>query len=119
MFNMKLCKMTKAFAHQYYQSFEMDPVVFKDPSDYVPYVYSETQVDAYFDKQIRHGREYLAVLVESRPISEIILKNIDPHDHCCTLSIHLQNDSVKEKGYGTQGRIRKNPFRRYILLLPL
>ena len=97
--------MTKELARQYYQDFEHDPVVFKDPSNFTPYVYSEARADAYFDKQIRLGREYLAILVESVPVGEIILKNIDLNYRCCTLSIHLQNDSVKEKGYGTQAEI--------------
>ena len=69
--------MTKELARQYYQDFEHDPVVFKDPSNFTPYVYSEARADAYFDKQIRLGREYLAILVESVPVGEIILKNID------------------------------------------
>ena len=105
MFDIKLCKMTKELARQYYQDFEHDPVVFKDPSNFTPYVYSEARADAYFDKQIRLGREYLAILVESVPVGEIILKNIDLNYRCCTFSIHLQNDSVKEKGYGTQAEI--------------
>lgn len=101
----KLCKMTKKLAHQYYRKFEMDPILFTEPSNCKPYIYSEEQVDAYFDKQIRLGRVYLAILVESVPVGEIILKNMDLTNHCCTLSIHLQNDSVKGKGYGTQAEI--------------
>lgn len=103
--NIKLCKMTKTVARRYFKGFETDPVLFMDMSKYQPYVYSEERADAYYERQIRLGREYLAILADEEPIGEIILKNIDPEKRCCTLSIHLQNDSVKNKGYGTQAEI--------------
>lgn len=39
------------------------------------------------------------------PVGEVILKNIDPNQRCCTLGIHPRNDSVKNKGYGTAAEI--------------
>lgn len=35
------------------------------------------------------------------PIGELHLKQINMANKECTLSIHLQNDTVKDKGYGT------------------
>ena len=37
-----------------------------------------------------------------KPIGELHLKQIDLANKECTLSIHLQNDTVKGKGYGTR-----------------
>ena len=51
------------------------------------------------------GRVFLAIMVNEAPIGEIILKNIDTDQKCCTLGIHLQNDSIKNKGYGTKAEI--------------
>ena len=38
---------------------------------------------------------------EGAPIGEIQLKDIDETKKECTLSIHMQNDRQKGKGYGT------------------
>ena len=42
-----------------------------------------------------------AVMLSDRPIGELQLKQIDRNKNECTLSIHMQNDQVKDKGYGT------------------
>ena len=34
-------------------------------------------------------------------MGELQLKHLDPENRTCTLSIHLQNDAVKSRGYGT------------------
>ena len=77
MTDVNLYKMTKSIARQYYREFQMDPMLFSDPSECVPYVYSDDRADAYFDKQIRLGREYFAVIVGFVPVGEIILKNLE------------------------------------------
>lgn len=41
-------------------------------------------------------------MLEGKPIGELQLKQINLEKAECTLSIHMQNDTVKEKGYGTQ-----------------
>ena len=45
--------------------------------------------------------DYLIMLGEA-PVGEIALKHIDSEKKTCELSIHLQNDSVKNRGYGTR-----------------
>lgn len=45
---------------------------------------------------------FFAIMLEDKPIGELQLKRIDQEKAECTLSIHLQNDAVKGKGYGTQ-----------------
>ena len=41
------------------------------------------------------------IMRDGRPIGELQLKQIDMEIRECTLSIHMQNDTVKGQGYGT------------------
>ena len=41
-------------------------------------------------------------MLQDAPIGEVILKNMDEANRCCVMRNHLQNDSVKNLGYGTQ-----------------
>ena len=43
-----------------------------------------------------------AIMQAERPIGEIQLKQIDCGRKECTLSIHMQNDAAKGRGYGTE-----------------
>lgn len=97
--------MTKELARRYYKGFEMDPDLFMDMSKFHPYVYSINKCDEIVDRFQRMGRVYMAVMLEDKPIGEVILKNVDIGRKCCTMGIHLQNDGVKNKGYGTQAEI--------------
>lgn len=101
--NICLQTMTSELAHRYFQGFSNDPEVYQDPARYTVYEYSEGTVDAYCTRQQRLGRVHLAILLGSRPIGEILLKDLTGTS--CTLSIHLQNDSVKNQGYGTEAEI--------------
>ena len=103
--NIRLCEMTKELSRQYYKDFEMDPDLFVDMEKFQPYFYDPHKCDENVERHQSLGRIYLAVMLDVKPIGEIILKNIDRQRKCCTLSIHLQNDSVKNKGYGTQAEI--------------
>lgn len=103
--NIRLCKMTKLLCRQYMQGFRMDPDLFLDMANFKEYEYSDEKSDAHVDRYAQLGRVYLAVMLGDRPIGEVILTNIDYIQKCCTLGIHLQNDSVKNKGFGTQAEI--------------
>ena len=46
------------------------------------------------------------MLLNGKVIGEVLLKHIDPEKMECALGIHLQNDSVKGRGYGTQAERR-------------
>ena len=83
----------------------MDPDLFMNMTQFRPYVYSIEKCDETVERHRRLGRVYLAVMLSDRPIGEVILKNIDRDHGSCVLSIHLQNDHVKNKGYGTQAEI--------------
>lgn len=101
----ELTRMTKLLARRFFDGFENDPNVYEDASNFTAYQYSDAAADAYWERQQRLGRIHLAVMVDGKPIGEIILKNIDLNRRSCTLSIHLKSDSVKNQGYGTSAEI--------------
>lgn len=103
--NIRLCKMTKDLCRRYYSAFEYDPVIFIDLSRFGKYIYSLERSDAYWQRQRDLGRIHFAIMLGDDPIGELLLKSIDPVKYCCTLSVHMQNDSVKNKGYGTTAEI--------------
>ncbi len=79
-----------------------DPMLFADPEAFVPYVYNADAVAAAFARnQQRADRQYYMIFLGDRPIGELVLKNIDLAARSCALGICLQNNSVKNQGYGT------------------
>lgn len=103
--NIYLHKMTKALARQFFQGFNNDPDIYSDMRRFALYVYTEEASDAYWERQQSLGRIHLAVMLGSEPVGEILLKHINLENKNCTLSIHMKNDSVKNRGYGTQAEI--------------
>ena len=103
--NIRLCEMSKLLNRTYFRKFVYDPDVFEDMSKFRPYCYNRSCCDAYWQRQRDLDRVHLAVIRGFVPIGEVILKNIDRDQRCCTLGIHLRNDSVKNKGYGTAAEI--------------
>ena len=90
--------MTREMCHGFYREFQNDPAI----GHYYDYVYSVETVDAYFDRNNTPDRKLFAILAEGKIVGEIKLKDIDFEKRECSMGIHLQNDSVKGKGYGTQ-----------------
>lgn len=94
--------MTRELCHALYRNWEQDPDLYMDMELFVPYVYSADRVDRYFDKRRQDPScKYFAVMKGGAPVGELLLKKIDRERRECTLSIHMQNDTVKGKGYGT------------------
>ena len=60
----------------------------------------ENEILMYFRGQKKSAQD--VSLSDAEVIGELQLKQIDRDRKECTLSIHMQNDSVKGKGYGTQ-----------------
>ena len=100
--NVELQLMTRELCHELYKSWENDDSIYMDMSMFREYVYNKDSVDRYFDSKQGASRKIFAIMLENRPIGEIQLKQIDMAKKECTLSIHMQNDSVKGKGYGTE-----------------
>ncbi len=99
----RLRPMDRTLLHEYYKGFVMDADLFMDMSRFRAYTYAPERVDAYFDRlQSQKDRVDFLILLDEKPIGEIALKHIDETAKRCELSIHLQNDSVKNQGYGTQ-----------------
>lgn len=102
MYTLELKKMTRDLCHELYKNWENDPSIYGDMSAFSPYVYRTESVDKYFDAKNIPSRVLFAIMLDGIPIGELQLKYIDWLSAECTLSIHLQNDAVKGKGYGTQ-----------------
>lgn len=103
MTDVTLRPMARALLHEYYRGFRMDSAIFADMSRYREYVYSPEAVDAYFDRlAAAEDRVDFLVMLGERPIGEVALKRVDRAAGTCELAIHLQNDTVKNRGYGTR-----------------
>ena len=86
--------MTRELCHQLYSGWENDPSIYADMKLFTAY--------RYFDSKQNPSRVLFAIMKGEKPIGELHLKQIDMTNKECTLSIHLQNDAVKGKGYGTR-----------------
>ena len=90
--------MTRQMCHTFYKEFQNDPAI----GHYYEYIYTPEIADHYFDTNSIPDRRMFAILVDGKIVGEIKLKNIDFQMRECSMGIHLQNDGVKGKGYGTQ-----------------
>lgn len=94
--------MTRELCRELYKDWQNDPAIYMDMDKFAPYCYNEAAVDRYFDARNTLSRVFFAIMRDSKPIGELQLKQIDRERKECTLSIHLQNDFVKGRGYGTE-----------------
>lgn len=94
--------MTRELFHTLYRGFENDPDIYMDMQYYTQYVYNSERIDERFDSLQTPERVVFAVMLDEAPIGEVQLKRINRERNDCTLSIHLQNDAVKNRGFGTQ-----------------
>lgn len=97
----ELKKMTRELCHELYRKWQNDDSIYMDMSLFKPYTYRVEAVDRYYDSKQEPSRILFAIMLEDRPIGEVQLKQIDQDKKECTLSIHMQNDDVKGRGYGT------------------
>ena len=98
----ELKKMTRELCHELYKGWSNDASIYMDMSLFKPYSYNKASIDRYFDSKHEPSRIIFAIMLDGKPIGELQLKQIDLEKAECTLSIHMQNDAVKDKGYGTQ-----------------
>ncbi len=97
----ELKKMTRELCHELYKGWSNDASIYMDMSLFKPYSYNKASIDRYFDSKNEPSRIIFAIMLGGKPIGELQLKQIDLEKAECTLSIHMQNDVVKDKGYGT------------------
>lgn len=93
--------MNRDLCHLLYKEWQNDVSIYMDMSLYKPYVYDSNQVDKYFTSKTSPDRIMFAIMLDDKPIGELQLKKINILKKECTLSIHMQNDYVKGKGYGS------------------
>ena len=94
--------MTRELCHQIYKKWENDDSIYMDMGLFKTYIYEEEKVDKYFDAKQNPSRMLFAIMLGDNAIGELQLKQIDMKTKECTLSIHMQNDAAKGKGYGTR-----------------
>ena len=97
-----LIPMSRELCHEFYRGFVNDPDIFMDMGKFYEFKYDSQWVDNYFDRQMVRKRMLFAVMLEGKPIGEVKLSDIDPERRECTMGIHMQNDSVKGRGFGTR-----------------
>ncbi|BCJ99468.1 GNAT family N-acetyltransferase [Anaerocolumna chitinilytica] len=84
--------------HSFYRTYIADPMMTENI-----FVYNKEKTDTYYHNKVMDPtRIFFAISHEDSIIGEIQLKRIDFHNKCATLSIILSNDSVKNKGFGTE-----------------
>ncbi len=99
----RLKVMTREVCHELYKHWTNDASIYMDMRLFQPYVYDEAAVNRYFDAKGQDAsRRLFAIMLGEQVIGELQLKQIDYDKKECTLSVHMQNDAVKGKGYGTQ-----------------
>ena len=94
--------MTRELCHQLYKNWQNDDSIYMDMGLFKTYIYDEEKVDKYFESKQDSSRMLFAIMLADKPIGELQLKEIDMETKECTLSIHMQNDAAKGKGYGTR-----------------
>jgi len=94
--------MSRELCHAFYRRFENDPAVCAPGQPFKVYAYDETTVEKYWHEQNVPDRRVFVIMLDGKMIGEVKLKYIDFEKRECSMGIHLLNDSVKGKGYGTQ-----------------
>lgn len=98
-----LVKRTRESCHAFYRGLVQDPMLFSDTQLYQPYHYDADRVDAFFyDREQQTDRIGFSVMLGDMVIGDVSLKHMDEEKRSCELEICMVNDSVKNKGYGTQ-----------------
>ena len=103
--NIRLELMTKPLCRSFFEDFTYDPATFPDAQVPEIYRYDLKQADTFYEKNNQADRVHFAVMVDEVVVGDLYLKRIDRENRTCTLSIHMKNDSVKNRGYGTAAEI--------------
>ena len=90
--------------HQFFRHYQSDPLM--DP---VPFRYNREQVArsyAYNHGGFRENYVHYGIFADGKPLGSFQLKRVDAVRKTCEFGIILQDDSVKNRGIGTEA-IRK------------
>lgn len=85
--------------HRFFRGYVPDPVM--DPH---PFVYNEEQVDRSYryNHFFRENYAHYGIFLDDCPIGCFQLKRIDTVLKKCEFGLILQNDALKDHGYGTE-----------------
>jgi len=86
--------------HEFFRGYEPDPLI--DPA---PFVYDPRQIavsyrynhDGFRDHYCHYG-----IFADGKPVGSFQLKRIDPEKRRCEFGIILQNETVRNRGIGTE-----------------
>lgn len=94
----KLEPYTRERCHEMYKRYIADPMMTR-----YEFIYDKDLIDAMYNTKVfDQTRRFFAITREGETIGEIQLKYINFEKRYATLSIVLTDDSVKNKGYGTE-----------------
>ena len=102
--NVELRRFTEDEYHMFFRGYASDPMM-----DSSPFHYNHEQVQRsyiYNHGGYRDHYEHYGIFLNSIPVGSFQLKRIDAERKTCEFGIILQNDSVKNRGIGTEA-IRK------------
>ena len=99
--NIALEKITLEGMNELDRDFQRDPATFADMSLFSAYRYSPEETRKRFERYGASDRRHFLIRLDGRPVGETGIKHIDWEKREGELSIHLQNDAVKNRGIGT------------------
>ena len=99
--NIALEKITLEGMNELDRDFQRDPATFADLSLFSAYRYSPEETRKRFERYGASDRRHFLIMLNGRPVGETGIKHIDWEKREGELSIHLQNDAVKNRGIGT------------------
>ena len=100
--NIALEKITLEGMNELDRDFQRDPATFADMSLFSAYRYSPEETRKRFERYGAPDRRHFLIRLDGRPVGETGIKHIDWEKREGELSIHLQNDAVKNRGIGTE-----------------
>ena len=86
--------------HTFFKGYISDPLM--DPS---PFRYNREQISrsyAYNHGGFRENYAHYGIFLDNQPVGSFQLKRIDREKQSCEFGIILQNDSLKNRGIGTE-----------------
>ena len=98
--NIELRTFTEAEYHSFFRHYESDPMM--DPT---PFTYNREQISrsyAYNHDGYRPDYVHLGIFLDGKPVGSYQLKRMDTIRKTCEFGIILQNDSVKNRGIGSE-----------------
>lgn len=116
MHHIELRTFTEEEYHDFFRSYDPDPLI--DPH---PFVYDPQQISIsyrYNHEGYRENYYHYGIFADGKPVGSFQLKRIDPEKRTCEFGIILQNEQVRNQGIGTEAiRLGIKEAERFGMLL--